>query len=82
MLIYLKQNSLGFLPLESKDVEKVNIPTLLINGEHSPKFLHRFNKRLNELLSNSKRVIIPKASHIVHEDNPEAFNEEVMNFLG
>ena len=34
-----------------------------------------------EALPRAERVQIPRASHIVHEDNPAAFNEALIAFL-
>lgn len=38
-------------------------------------------KGLQELIPDSRRIDIPDASHIMHEDNPEAFNDAVIDFL-
>jgi pimeloyl-ACP methyl ester carboxylesterase len=72
----------GFAPLDEDDVCAVDIPTLLVTGDRSPRIFHRFIDRLEELLPRTERVRIPAASHIVHEDNPEAFEAAVMGFLG
>ena len=71
----------GFLPLDEADVAGVRLPTLLVNGADSPALFHRFNERLHELLPNSEQIIIPQASHIVHQDNAFAFNAELRAFL-
>jgi pimeloyl-ACP methyl ester carboxylesterase len=44
--------------------------------------LHRLKDRLEELIPTSQRVEIPHASHIMHEDNPDAYNRAVLTFLG
>lgn len=71
----------GFAPLGPEELRKIEIPTLLVNGEKSPKVFHRLLDRLEELLPHTKRVQIPNASHIMHEDNSEAYNKDVMSFL-
>lgn len=71
----------GFLPLDAGEISKINIPTLLINGEKSPSLFHHFITRLHELIPNAEHVTIPSASHIAHEDNPSAYNRVVSNFL-
>lgn len=71
----------GFPPLQADSIRKVDIPTLLVDGEHSPNFFHRLNDGLEELMPRTERLVVPGASHIVQEDNPEAFNEAVLDFL-
>jgi pimeloyl-ACP methyl ester carboxylesterase len=71
----------GFPSLESNKLRSIEIPTLLINGQQSPKVFHRLSDRLEELLPQTKRIQIPNASHIMYEDNTAAFNKEVISFL-
>jgi pimeloyl-ACP methyl ester carboxylesterase len=72
----------GFPPLRDEEVRSVTAPTLLLVGEKSPAFLHRLADRLEELLPNVQRAVVPGASHIMHEDNASALNEMVLRFLG
>jgi len=71
----------GFSPLNPNDLRQTTTPTLLVNGGQSPNVFHRFTDRLCDLLPNTKRVQISRASHNMHEDNPSAFNQEVLSFL-
>jgi pimeloyl-ACP methyl ester carboxylesterase len=71
----------GLLPLVPDQVRSVRVPTLLITGQRSPGLFHRLTDRLEELLPHTERVVIPEASHIMHEDNPTAFNAAVLAFL-
>ena len=71
----------GFAPLRPEELREIDIPTLLVNGEKSPNVFHHLSDRLEELLPHTKRVKIPNASHIMHEDNTEAYNKKVMSFL-
>ena len=71
----------GFPPLSDGQVRGVTAPTLLLHGQQSPAFLHRLSDRLEELLPNARRVEVPGASHIMHEDNPQAVNEAIAGFL-
>jgi pimeloyl-ACP methyl ester carboxylesterase len=71
----------GFAPLRPEELRELEIPTLLVNGEKSPNVFHHLSDRLKELLPHTKRVQIPNASHIMHEDNTEAYNKNVMSFL-
>lgn len=71
----------GFLPLDAGQIRKVRTPTLILNGQCSPRIFHRFNDALAELLPHARRIAIEGASHIMHEDNPSAYNDAVGSFL-
>jgi pimeloyl-ACP methyl ester carboxylesterase len=71
----------GFPPLSDDEVRKVSAPTLLLCGERSPALFHRLTERLEELLPNVRRMEVPDASHIVHEDNPQVVNRAIVEFL-
>jgi pimeloyl-ACP methyl ester carboxylesterase len=70
----------NFGPLSDELLEQVRVPVLLLTGQDSPAFLTRLIDRLEQLLPDSRRVTIADASHFMHEDNPEAFNREVLEF--
>ncbi len=71
----------GFPPLEAKKIRSIDIPTLLISGENSPKIFPLLLDRLQQLLPNARQKVIPGASHISHEDNPEGFNQNILSFI-
>jgi pimeloyl-ACP methyl ester carboxylesterase len=71
----------GFPALDPAQLRAVKTRALLVTGGRSPRLFHRFADRLQELMPNVKRIEIPAASHIVHEDNPPAFGREVLTFL-
>jgi pimeloyl-ACP methyl ester carboxylesterase len=71
----------GFLPLDKKMIRKIKIPTLLIAAQESPKIWQDLSFELKKLIPNSQLKIIPKASHIMHEDNPSHYNAAVLSFL-
>ncbi len=71
----------GFLPLSKNKIKKLNLPTLLISGQNSPKLFQYLLKELNKLIPGSELQIIPDASHIMHEDNPSYYNATVLSFL-
>ena len=75
-------HDIGFPSLEDADVRGLRIPVLLVTGDRSPALLLRLTDRLEELLPIVERVEIPDASHIMHEENPPAVNEAILDFLG
>lgn len=73
----------GFPPLRAADIRSIHTPTMLVAGERSPAvFRVTFIGELERLLPNAERVEIPEASHLMHEENPDAFNKVVLSFLG
>lgn len=71
----------GFAPIRSEEVRSVDRPALLLCGALSPRLFHRFADRLEQLLPRCERDEIPDASHLMHEDNPSAFDDKVLGFL-
>lgn len=72
----------GFMtPLSEEDLSGIHAPTLLITGESSPVLWHKLTDQLEELIPDSRRIEIPNASHIMHEDNAAAYNRAVLSFL-
>ena len=71
----------GFLPLDKDKIRKIKLPTLLISGQESPKIWQDLLFEIKKLIPNSELKIIPKASHIIHEDNVSNYNETVLSFL-
>lgn len=64
-----------------EDVERVEIPTLLVVGEISPAMFPLITDELARRLPNAERATIPGASHGMHGQNPAAYNEVVSAFL-
>lgn len=62
------------------DAAEIKVPTQLIRGGDTPPFQRRINQRLAELIPGAKDVSIPDASHLVHEDNPQAVAEAIRTF--
>lgn len=62
-------------------MENVKIPTLLINSKQNLALFHYLTDCLEELLPDTRRILIPVDSHLMYEENPSAYNTEVMAFL-
>jgi pimeloyl-ACP methyl ester carboxylesterase len=72
----------GFPPLPAADVRHIAAPTLLMTGDASAPMLRlTLTGELQRLIPNVERVTIPDASHLMHEDNPAAFNHALLSFL-
>jgi len=80
---YFKQELLGsgFADLDDEELRGLDLPVLLVEGRDSPALFHRLLDRLEELLPRTRRVEIPNASHLMHEDNPQAYNAALRSFL-
>ena len=64
-----------------EDAQKVTVPTLLVKGERSPKFLHQIIGILASCMPNSEELIITGKSHNLGIEKPQAFNPPVLEFL-
>ena len=71
----------GFAPLDARELQRVNVPVLLVSGQKSIGLFHRLMDRLEELLPSTERMEIPGATHMMHEDNAPAYNKAVRSFL-
>lgn len=71
----------GFPPFGEQDARSISVPTLLVTGAYSAPVLHRITDWLERLMPRVERVEIKGASHIMFQDNPAAFNREVLAFL-
>jgi pimeloyl-ACP methyl ester carboxylesterase len=73
--------SLGTWTFTQDDAQRITQPVLLIRGANSgPVFLER-HELLSSWLPNVEPFVLPGATHLLHLDNPETFNEAVTDFL-
>ncbi|UQD95647.1 alpha/beta fold hydrolase [Bradyrhizobium japonicum] len=70
-----------FPPTTCEDVQKVKAPTLLVDGELSPKAFHLVDDMLEHCLPSVERATILAASHQMEVENPQAFNDTVLAFI-
>ena len=59
----------------------IHTPALVVRGEESRVMSSREARKMARALSGGKLVEIPRATHPVHLDNPEAFGRAVLDFL-
>lgn len=62
------------------DARAIVTPTQLLRGSETPAFQRRINQRLARLIPGARDVCVQGASHFVHEDNPRAVLEAVVDF--
>lgn len=67
-----------------EDANKITVPTLLLTGADGPYFQQCICAEMLRLCGAKRKTEtkIPNAGHLMHEDNPEAVYEAIVNFLG
>ena len=68
-------------PFTCEDAEQIETPTLLLTGDRSLRWLQFIVEELERCMPNSEARIVPETTHEVTSDNPEAYNEMVLEFL-
>jgi pimeloyl-ACP methyl ester carboxylesterase len=63
------------------DLSVVQVPTLLLNGEHESASVYRHAHELQRRIPHAEMATIPDAGHLCNLDNPAAFTEVVRDFL-
>jgi len=64
-----------------KRLNEINIPVLILCGEFDIPDVHAHAGAIHAGISNSRRIIIPKAGHLIPMEQPDLFNATVENFL-
>ncbi len=63
------------------DVRAIRQPTLLFRGAESKILAQETAERTVKAMHNARLVVIPRATHNVHSDNPADFSRELDRFL-
>jgi pimeloyl-ACP methyl ester carboxylesterase len=71
----------GFEPLDKNKLKILAAPSLLVSASNSIALFQHLTDHLETILRNVQRSEIPGASHLMHEDNPAAFNRAVLSFI-
>jgi non-heme chloroperoxidase len=71
-----------FPNLSREKVGGLSMPVLLIRGADTKELDVLVSDELAHVIPNAERVIIPHAGHGSPRQNPTAFNEAVLAFLG
>jgi pimeloyl-ACP methyl ester carboxylesterase len=67
--------------LTKEDARKVKLPTLLVKGEKSPKWLQAIVEGLAKNMPNSAMIQISGSGHFSHIENPAELNPQILAFL-
>lgn len=65
----------------SKELELIDVPTLLVYGEHDPLTSAEMGRQYAELIKGSEYAVVPKAGHLINLEQPDAFAATVREFL-
>jgi acetyl esterase/lipase len=60
---------------------EIQVPTLIIVGESDMPDVHAHCGAIQAGIANSRRIVVPGASHFVHLERPAEFNQLVTRFL-
>ncbi len=71
----------GMLPIDAARLRQLACPTLLLCGANSPRLFHHLSAALAQWLPRARQAVVPAASHLVHEDNPQGWLDAVLDFL-
>lgn len=63
------------------DLGSIAAPTLVVVGEHDEVTPPRTSQRLAEGIAGARYVEIPGAGHLANQEQPEAFNDAIADFL-
>jgi pimeloyl-ACP methyl ester carboxylesterase len=59
----------------------VQVPTLVVGGEHTLRPFALINAVVVQGIPGSRLVVISQATHLMSYQNPAAFNEALLHFL-
>jgi len=63
-------------------MQTLQMPVLLLWGEHDPLVPLTYARQMLEEIPHAKLRVIPRAGHVPMWENPRAFNEALLSFLG
>ncbi len=74
----LNENDFAFPP---EDFNRIKAPTLIVWGEKDQVIYPAISTVFHSRISGSQLAVIPKCGHLPQEENPDAFNKLVLDFL-
>ena len=67
---------------QAERIAEVAAPTLVLLGEQDSARAHAIAQRLSEQIRVVRKEIVPEAGHMAPLENPDVFNDIVLDFLG
>lgn len=64
-----------------QDLSKIQVKTLVLNGEFESKAVFRHTEMMEELIPDTMSAVIPNAGHSSNMENPGTFNRVIAEFL-
>jgi len=61
--------------------KELRVPTLLLSGEDSPDYMTASDKAVDEVLPDSRIVVMPGQGHVAMDTGTDLFTTEVIRFL-
>ncbi len=68
-------------PPEIELLDRIRVPTLLIVGEQDVSDNHVIVDFMEQAIPNARKIVIPGVGHMANMEDPESFNEIVLDFL-
>ncbi|SES99160.1 Pimeloyl-ACP methyl ester carboxylesterase [Natronincola peptidivorans] len=68
-------------PLAINQLEKIKVPTLIIEGEYDQDFNKKASELLHSRIKGAERIVIKKCGHLPYFEKPEEFNKIVLKYL-
>ena len=65
-----------------KWLHRIDVPTLLVWGDHDRMFPKEYGSAYQELIPGAKLVVIPHCGHVPQIEKPDVFASEIVSFLG
>jgi pimeloyl-ACP methyl ester carboxylesterase len=59
----------------------IKVPTLVVRGEHTPGIFLKTNEAAGRCISGSRLAVVPKTAHAMSYQNPQGFNQVVLDFI-
>jgi pimeloyl-ACP methyl ester carboxylesterase len=72
----------GYDPNLAKWLHRIDVPSLLIWGDHDRMFPKEYALAFQKLIPGAKVVIVPKCGHVPQVEKPDVFAAEIEKFLG
>lgn len=68
-------------PFTCADARRITAPVLLVRGDQSPRWLQSIVEVLGRCLPNAEELVLRGASHFLHWERPDEFNDALAGFL-